>query len=85
MSAASVFGPRSISTPEIFSVPHLLPCHTLNAISYPKEYSTKALCAAFAMMYTFLAGCNAMAGVGKDIQTDGQRPENLTGNAKRKM
>jgi entericidin B len=85
VSAAPVLSPRSISTPEILSAPHLPSRHAPNAISHLKERSMKTLCAALAVTCMFLAGCNTMAGAGKDIQTGGQKLENSADNAKQKM
>lgn len=45
----------------------------------------KTFCAALAVTCMFLAGCNTMAGAGKDIQTGGQKLENSADNAKQKM
>ncbi len=45
----------------------------------------KTLCAVFALSCMLLAGCNTMAGTGKDIQNGGQKLENAADNAKQKM
>lgn len=45
----------------------------------------KTLYAALALMCLFLAGCNTMAGAGKDLQTGGQKLENSADSAKQKM
>ncbi|MCO5397043.1 entericidin A/B family lipoprotein [Ralstonia soli] len=45
----------------------------------------KTLCAALALTCVFLAGCNTMAGAGKDLQTGGQKLENSADSAKQKM
>lgn len=45
----------------------------------------KTLFAALALTCVFLAGCNTMAGAGKDMQAGGQKLENSADNAKQKM
>ncbi|CAJ0801869.1 hypothetical protein LMG7141_04030 [Ralstonia condita] len=45
----------------------------------------KTLSAAIALMCLFLAGCNTMAGAGKDLQSGGQKLENAADNTKQKM
>jgi predicted small secreted protein len=57
----------------------------LSTVSHHKERSMKTLCAALALTCVFLAGCNTMAGAGKDIQTGGQKLENAADNTKQKM
>ncbi|ANJ76092.1 entericidin A/B family lipoprotein [Ralstonia insidiosa] len=45
----------------------------------------KKLIALVALGCAFLAGCNTMAGVGKDIQSGGQKLESAADNTKQKM
>ncbi|WP_296224255.1 entericidin A/B family lipoprotein [Ralstonia sp. UBA689] len=45
----------------------------------------KKLIALLALGCVVLAGCNTMAGMGKDIQSGGQKLENAADNTKQKM
>jgi predicted small secreted protein len=50
-----------------------------------KGIKMKKLIALLALGCVVLAGCNTMAGMGKDIQTGGQKLENAADNTKQKM
>jgi len=50
-----------------------------------KEIEMKKLIALLALGCVVLAGCNTMAGMGKDIQTGGQKLESAADNTKQKM
>jgi len=50
-----------------------------------KGIKMKKLIALVALGCAFLAGCNTMAGVGKDIQSGGQKLESAADNTKQKM
>jgi entericidin B len=50
-----------------------------------KGIEMKKLIALLALGCAVLAGCNTMAGMGKDLQTGGQKLENAADNTKQKM
>jgi predicted small secreted protein len=50
-----------------------------------KGTEMKKLIALLALGCAVLAGCNTMAGMGKDIQSGGQKLENAADNTKQKM
>ena len=50
-----------------------------------KGIEMKKLIALLALGCAVLAGCKTMAGMGKDIQTGGQKLENAADNTKQKM
>lgn len=60
-------------------------CEIVQYAALLKGITMKKLMALLALGCAVLAGCNTMAGMGKDIQTGGQKLENAADSTKQKM
>ena len=60
-------------------------CEIVRYVALLKGIKMKKLIALLALGCAVLAGCNTMAGMGKDIQTGGQKLENAADSTKQKM